>query len=117
MNDLALNDKIIDKVKNEMVEQLLAVLQSDIVKVILYGSCARGDYNSDSDIDVALIIKCDRMDAKKYGDDLARIATGFAMKYFVIVNFVCLPCEEFLEKKEWYQYFHNIDAEGEVLYG
>lgn len=50
-------------------------------------------------------------------EDLATIATEIAMKHFAIVNFVCLPYEEFEEKKTWYPYFMNIATEGEVLYG
>ena len=40
-----------------------------------------------------------------------------AMKYFQVVNFVCLPYAEFMQKKSWYLYFRNIESEGEVLYG
>ena len=50
-------------------------------------------------------------------EDLASIATEIAMKHFAIVNFVCLPFDEFEEKKSWYPYFMNIATEGEVLYG
>ena len=57
------------------------------------------------------------MEAKKYSEGLANIATALAMKYFAVVNFVCLPADEFAEKKSWYAYFRNIDLEGEVLYG
>lgn len=65
-----------------------------IKKVILYGSCARGDFTDDSDIDIALLINCDRMEAKKYEEGLASAATELAMKYFAIVNFVSIPYEE-----------------------
>lgn len=32
-------------------------------------------------------------------DGLDAIATRLAMKYFIVVHFVCLPYEEYLEKK------------------
>lgn len=117
MNDLLLDKKTIDKVKREAACMASKLMQDDLVEVILYGSCARGDYTDDSDIDIALITKCDRLEVKKYDDALAGIATALAMKYFAIVNFVCLPYDEFVEKKTWYAYFRNIDREGEVLYG
>ena len=66
--------------------------------MILYGSCARGDYTRESDVDIALLTKCDRMEAKKYDDGLDAIATQLAMKYFAVVNFVCLPQDEFIKK-------------------
>jgi predicted nucleotidyltransferase len=96
---------------------VISFMKNDIVEVILYGSCARGDYTADSDIDIALITNCDRNEVKKYDDGIDEIATELAMRYFAIVNFVCIPYDEFNEKKSWYGYFHNIDKEGEVLYG
>lgn len=117
MNEIMLNDIIIEKVKKETTDMVKAAMGKDLIKVILYGSCARGDYTQDSDIDIALIMTCDRMEAKKYNDTIAEISTKMAMKYFSIVNFVCLPYAEFIQKKSWYLYFKNIDSEGEVLYG
>lgn len=117
MENLALNFETIEKVKREATEMIKVRIGSDLKKIILYGSCARGDYTDDSDIDIALLLKCSRMEAKKYDDALAEISTEFAMKYFAIVNFVSLPYGEFAEKRMWYRYFRNIDKEGEVLYG
>ena len=117
MYDLALNDKIISIVKKEAFILVSKLMKDDLKAVILYGSCARGDYTADSDIDIALITRCGRMEAKKYSDGLADIATELAMKYFVVVNFVCLPEDEFTKKKTWYAFFKNIDLEGELLYG
>lgn len=39
------------------------------------------------------------------------------MKYYQVVNFACLPYDEYIEKKAWYPYFSNIEKEGQVLYG
>lgn len=117
MNEIILNDVIINNVKAEVTDLVKNILKDDIIKIILYGSCARGDYTIDSDIDIALITACDRMDAKKYNDKLANVSMQLAMEYFAVVNFVCLPYTEFMKKKSWYAYFKNIDSEGEVLYG
>ncbi len=116
-NGLALNYKVIENVKQEATEMVKTLMGTDLVEVILYGSCARGDYTDDSDIDIALLVKCNRLEAKKYDDVLADISTELAMKYFAVVNFVSLPYGEYVEKKKWYGYFKNIDMEGEVLYG
>lgn len=117
MYELSLNHETISLVKNEATKLVKLLMKSELKEVILYGSCARGDYTEDSDIDIALVTSCDRIEVKKYNDALAQIATELAMKYFVIVNFVCLPYDEFMKKKTWYDYFKNIEAEGEVLYG
>ncbi len=117
MSELTLSSAVIDKVQREVYTAVMALFKEDLVKVILYGSCARGDFTDDSDIDIALLTRCDRLEAKKYGDALAMISTDLAMKYFAVVNFVCIPYKEFSEKREWYAYFHNIEMEGKILYG
>ncbi len=117
MAELRLTQGTIDKVKKETVLLVCDALGEDIKKILLYGSCSRGDFSEDSDIDIALCVSCERADVKKYSDILAEIATQLAMKYLAIVNFVCLSENEFEERKSWYPYFKNIDREGELLYG
>jgi predicted nucleotidyltransferase len=117
MDEILLNDDIIKNIKEEATDLVKKLMGTDLKKVILYGSCARGDYTQDSDIDIALITNCDRMEVKSYSDRIANISMQLAMEYFAVVNFVCLPYEEFMQKKSWYLYFRNIDSEGEVLFG
>ena len=117
MQELLLTDEIVDRVKVEAIDLVKDIMGVNLVQVILYGSCARGDFTDDSDIDIALLINCDRMEAKKYEDGLASAAAKLAMKYFAIVNFVSIPYEEFMEKRDWYAYFRNIEMDGIKLYG
>lgn len=115
--DLRLNQNIIEKVKSDSVLLICDAMGKDIRKIILYGSCSRGDFSDDSDIDIALVVACGRMEINKYSDLLAEIATKLAAEYLAIVNFVCLPEKEFEERRKWYPYYKNIDREGELLYG
>lgn len=41
MNEIVLNDTIIEKVKIEATDMVTAVMGKDLLKVVLYGSCAR----------------------------------------------------------------------------
>ena len=113
----------------DLSENLIEVIKKDATQMVVQamdpGSCGgnslrvvcKGDFSEDSDIDIALLTRCGRTEAKKYNGTLSAIATEIAMKYFQIVNFVCLPYEEFIEKKSWYPYFYNIEKEGQILYG
>ena len=53
LDDLSLNSYTIDAVKKEAFHLVTELLQNDLIETILYGSCARGDYTEDSDIDIA----------------------------------------------------------------
>ena len=46
-------------------QQLKDIMESKLTKVIVYGSYARGDYNSSSDVDVMVLVKCQIMRLKK----------------------------------------------------
>lgn len=83
----------------------------------MYGSCARGDYNQDSDIDIALLTDMDRLEVKRYDSQLMDVVTDIAMNSDAIVQYVCLPIDEYNSKKEWYGYFKNIEKDGKVIYG
>ncbi len=50
----------------EIVQAYQAVYGADIVKIILYGSYARGDYQKDSDIDIVAIVQGNREELKAY---------------------------------------------------
>lgn len=109
-------DERIKELSKESVEMVRKTMKDDLESIILYGSCARGENDDDSDVDIALLTSCDRLEAKKYDDQLADIATFMMEKYTEVVNFVSLPKEEFMLKKSWYPFFKNIDEEGIVIY-
>ena len=117
MLDIALHNRIIDLVSKEAEQSLKKIIGDDLKQIILFGSCARGDYKADSDIDIAILTNSDRIESKRYSSDLVSLATELAMKYFSVVNFVCIPYKEFQERKSWYLFFMNISKEGKVLYG
>ena len=99
MENIELNRDIIEKIKEETPDLVREFMQSDLVKMILYGSCARGNFRECSDVDIALLVKGDRRDSWKYSDKIDEVATKLALKYFAIVNFVLLPYDEFEEKR------------------
>ncbi len=117
LKDIGLNSDIIDKIKTEAPDMIIKFMEKDLVKMLLYGSCARGDFKEHSDVDIALLTLGERKDNWKYNDKIDEVATELALKYFTIVNFVLLPYDEFEEKKGWYGYFKNIEKEGITLYG
>ncbi len=110
-------ENVLEKVKREAVKGIRAILRDDCKQIILYGSCARGDYNEDSDVDIAILTKSDREKVKKYNAEIDEVAAQIGVDTMAIVNFVCLPMKEFEQKKEWYPFFKNIARDGVVLYG
>ena len=112
-----MDKNLIDRVVLEFSEMIQKNIGEDVVQCRLFGSCARGDYNDYSDIDLALLTKCNREESEQYTDILIDIVTELAMKYFVVINALCIPFDEYEEKKSWYDFFANIEEEGQVVYG
>ena len=112
-----MNNNLIDNVTTDFTKMVQEHIGEDIIQCRLFGSCARGDYDDDSDIDIILLTNCNRQESEKYTDILIDIVTELAMKYFVVVNVFCVPYIEYEEKKSWYDFFVNIEKEGYIIYG
>lgn len=106
----------LETVKNSALKKLPEIMKDDCKQIILYGSCARGDYSADSDVDIAILTGSDREQVKKYGPQLDELATQIGIDTMAVVNFICLPQKEYEDKKSWYPFFKNIAKDGIVLY-
>ena len=106
----------IEKIKSQIVREIPRIFDSDCRKIILYGSCARGDYTNDSDVDVAILTESNRMESKRYNRQIDDMAASIGLDTMAVVNCICLPYAEFEEKKSWYPYFMSIVRDGVVLY-
>ena len=109
-------ERILEAVKMATVKEIPAIFDDDCRQIILYGSCARGDYTADSDVDIAILTDSDREQAKKYSSQVDYVATKIGIDTTAVVNYVCLPYKEYQEKKDWYPFFKNIEKDGVVLY-
>lgn len=109
-------EKILEAVKKATVKEIPAIFDDDCRQIILFGSCARGDYTVNSDVDIAILTNSDREKAKQYSSQVDDVAAKIGVDTTAVVNFVCLPYKEYQEKKGWYPFFKNIDKDGIVLY-
>lgn len=109
------NDDI-ERVIDILKEQIPLSMKAHVKKIYIYGSCARGDFTEDSDIDVAILTDCDRIEAKKYDESLMNIVTDVAIKQIQLLSMCAFRKMNFTEKI-MVAYFRNIESEGRVIYG
>ena len=92
-----------------------AVYGECLVKILLYGSYARNDYNEQSDIDIAAIVVGDRVilqeKLKKVWDELDELE----FKYGTIISPTVIPYDEYEQYKEDLPYYRNIETEGVLV--
>lgn len=91
----------------EFVEKAEEELGSSLIKMVLYGSVARGEQDSESDVDVFAVV-----DQKEDLEDLRDLAYEIGvLKYEVVINVQGRTRESF-EGFEDSSYLRNISTEG-----
>ena len=102
----------LDMLLNEVYRNMQSVFGNRLISVILYGSYARGDYDQESDIDIAILADATRGELKKYHHELVSQMTHFMMEYGVLVSFTEIPVKDFEEYKDTLPYYRSIAEEG-----
>ena len=99
------------QVTNQMAQCYHDIYGADIVGIFLYGSYARGDYDNQSDIDIAAIVKGSRLDLQNKLKAVWDISADIGLENDVVVSPTVIPYDEFEEYKEKLPYYRNIARE------
>ena len=102
---------------NPRIRTILAELRSRLeglygdrlVKLILYGSQARGDAESDSDIDVLVVLK----GPVRVGEEIERgstVTAPLSLEHNVVISCVYMPEDRY--RQDRIPLLRNIEAEG-----
>ena len=91
------------------------ILKSNLFKLIVYGSYARGDYKENSDIDVMILTPLSKEEIEKIENDIFNLAFDLELESGIVINPV-------LENETHYKYwlgalpfYNNVEREGIVI--
>ena len=87
----------------------------DLEAINLYGSYARGDFDEDSDIDFAAIVKEDTLDISKKRNQVWDDTVRMDLELDVITSPMVISSKIFEEYKNEGGYYENIFKEGKRL--
>ena len=99
---------------DDIVKAVLSVMGDDAVKIILYGSVARGDNTWESDVDIAMIIRKE-LD-RKTDKLLTKVFTELDLKYDTVLSVMDIDENHFNKYKYDLPFYMNIEKEGVVLW-
>lgn len=91
------------------------ILKSNLSKIIVYGSYARGDYKKNSDIDVMILTSLSKEEIEQVENHIFDLAFDLELETGIVINPV-------LENEVHYRYwlgalpfYDNVEKEGIVI--
>lgn len=101
---------------DQYITELKRIFSSHLKQIILYGSYARGDYNSDSDIDIMLLVDLPEDQIDVYADDLSEVGFEYNVEHDVWIIPQVKNIDHFNYWKDAYMFYKNVATEGVILY-
>lgn len=106
----------LDIISKKIAAVYQKVYGKSLVKVILYGSYARGDFNNDSDIDMVAIVQGKRINLQEQLKQVWDESAELELEYGTILSPTVIPYDEFEQYKEDLPYYRNIANEGVTIH-
>ena len=102
----------LDVLLKEIAAIYRKVFGDDIVKIVLYGSYARGTFDAESDIDIVAIVKGEREELQRKLREVWILPSNLELEYETILSPTVIPYEEFEKYRNVLPYYRNIEEEG-----
>ena len=103
------------KVLTAFAQGTRRILKSNLSRLIVYGSYARGDYKENSDIDVMILTPLSKEEIEKVENQIFDLAFDLELESGIVINPV-------LENEAHYRYwlgalpfYDNVEKEGIVI--
>lgn len=107
--------KVADTLK-KIVALVNTEMPNIVNQIILYGSYARGDYSTESDLDIMLLMNCDHSDVKKFQGVVCKIASRIGLEDDIEVSVTMQDKETFEKRLAILPFYRNVKKEGVTLY-
>lgn len=104
-------------VLNLYVDGLKDIYDDDLLQISLFGSWARGDFRSDSDIDILIIIRGSDENKYAYRDHLSELTMDFNMEHDIWIEAIAMSRDYFDKWRYGDQFLLNVAKDEVRLYG
>ena len=102
------------KMYDELVLGILRALPSQVIRIVLYGSVARGTNTPESDVDVAVFVRT-RLN-NEMDDRLSDVVVDMNLKYNKVFSVIDIDNTTYQKWRDVTPFYQNVDKEGVVLW-
>lgn len=103
-----------EKIRMQLVDGILQVLEGKVVSIILYGSTVRGTATEESDVDIAVLM---RGSLDSYTEErLSDFIVDMNLEYNKVFSVIDIDYEMFCKWEKITPFYRNMMQEGVVLW-
>lgn len=107
----------LNQITAEVRQNMQNVLGDKLHKIILYGSYARGDYDSESDIDMMVLADVPENELGNYRKQINRVASKIGLANDIMITIALKDRRFFESHQEILPFYRNVANEGVPIYG
>lgn len=100
---------------DKFIKETNAMFGNRVKKIILYGSYARGDFNSSSDIDIMILTDLNDNEIVEYSEKIWDFAYDIELENDIILSILIKNIDKFNYWLEALPFYMNVQREGVVL--
>ena len=108
--------KRIEDIVYRFVQMMKLIFGSNLDKVIVYGSYARGNYRKNSDVDVMILVDLPENEIKKMENTVYDVAFDIEMDTGVDISPVIKSRQQFEYWVDTLPYYRNVREEGATVF-
>ena len=99
---------------HELVTGILMALPAQVVRIILYGSVARGTDTPESDVDIAVFVRA-RL-TRTLEDHLSDVVVDMNLKYDRVFSVIDIEESTYQKWRDVSPFYQNVDRDGIILW-
>lgn len=99
------------------VKEIKKIFGASLIKIILYGSYARGDNRENSDIDIMILVALDNKEIKGKMNELAEVSFEYDISNNINISPLVTNIEQYNRCLSAVPFYKNIENEGVILNG
>ena len=112
---LNMHKEELDSIINEYISEIKKILGADLKRAVIYGSYARGEYEEESDIDIALFTLKKPEEFYLLINKISELTFEYNVKYDIILSPVFQNIIDYNRMLRVVPYYQSIQKEGYIV--